>query len=285
MTELLEQRRRINLHLSGDITITSTHRRNTENIRTISSVTRTGYGIKKSTRRNITASAFFLFVTKKHQIAFLTLTFPEKIKKGVRINPMLHRFIANMRKNYGMQGFLWTRENTKAGWPHFHLLCDMPYKPIQKINSAWCEAIGMQSKNAVRLPKNHKGIIEDIEKTSKYVTKYITKNENEKFSERCYSISHDIKAEPIRLSEFDFRVINIDHGKDLKYRYFDHCTTVKIWDFYKKSDYFIEFLGNYTENSKFWDESGVHSNSIESLENERTRVKTGSFQLDLNFDP
>lgn len=232
------------------------------------------------------ASAFFLFVTKKYKIAFLTLTYPEKPKKGERINPALHRFITNLRKNYGLNGFIWTRENTKKGVPHFHILCDMPYQPIQKINNAWCEAIGMFSKNAVRLPKDHRGIIEDIEKTTKYVTKYITKNEKERFSERCYGISQNAKTEPIRLSEFDFKYINIDHGKDLKYRYYDHCTTVKIWNFFKKSEYFIEFLGNYTENSKYCDGEGFNADAIESTKLDGpTAKKAAAVQLDLNFDP
>jgi|GEM_PF-5146501 len=248
-TEILDENRRINLYLSGDITITSTHRRSTQNFnvnRKFSSHARKGYRIKKSTRRTLMSSAFLLFVKKQHKIVFLTLTFPERIPKKAKINPLLNSFITNMKKTYGLKNFLWTREDQKSGRPHFHMLADMPYKSIQAINSAWCSAIGMYSSNAVRLPKD-KSIVQDLEKTCRYVTKYITKDEEKYYSERCYSVSHDIISEPIRISEFDLEYINIDFGKDLKYRYYDHCTTIKIWDFFKKSDYFIEFLGNYSE--------------------------------------
>ena len=238
------------LYLSGDVTITSSHPRKGQNFninRSFNSVARKGYHIRKSTRRNLMSSAFFLFVKKQHGIIFLTLTFPERIPKKTKVNCMLHKFLMNMHKTYGMKDFLWTREDQKSGRPHFHLLADMPYQPIQKINDAWCQAIGMKSKNAVRLPPKHKGIVKDIDQTCRYITKYITKNEKEYYSERCYSISKNIRIEPIRLSEFDLEYINIDMGKDLKYRYYTHCTIIKIWDFFKKADYFIEFLGNYSE--------------------------------------
>ena len=286
--ELLEKKRRINYHLSGDFTITSAHGRRGQNPKDnskFSSHARKGYRIKRSTRRNLLSSAFFLFVKKQHQIIFLTLTFPDRIPKGEKINPMLNRFITNMKKTYGLKRFLWTREDTKRGRPHFHILADMPYKSIQKINNAWCHAIGMQSKNAVRLPKDHKAVLSDIEKTVKYVTKYITKDENNYFKERCYSISHDIKVKPIRLSEFDWEQICIDHQKDLKFRYYDHCITVKLWNYFKKTDYFIEFLGDYTENVTFDSESELHAIAINSSKSDRRAFKCPSFQLDLGFSP
>jgi hypothetical protein len=229
------------------------------------------------------SSAFLLFVKKQHEIAFFTLTFPERLPRKTKINPMLNRFITNLKKNYGLKNFLWTREDTKKGRAHFHILADLPYQPIQKINSAWCAAIGSYAPNAVRLPKDHKGIVKDLAKTCRYVTKYISKNEKEYFPERCYSISYGIKSEPIRLSEFDLKYIDIDFGKDLKYRYYEHCTTIKIWDFFEKSDYFIEFLGNYSENAENCDERGTQSKKIESPEIGRLfglSALTGQFSLD-----
>lgn len=283
-TELLDEHRKINLYLSGDITITSSHRRRTPNysVESFSSHLRTGYRIKKSTRRNLMSSAFLLFVKKKHQILFLTLTFPKRIPKKDKINPMLNRFITNMKKTYDMGNFLWTRENTKKGYPHFHLLCDIPFQPIKKINDAWCSAVGSYSPNAVRLPKD-KSIVEDLERTCRYVTKYISKNEKEYFSERCYSISQNIQSEPIRLSEFDLEYINIDMGKDLVYSKWEHCTTIKIWDFFKKSDYFIEFLGNYTEVDEHLHEGGHQSKKTESPKIDRDiglSALNGQFLLD-----
>ena len=252
-----DDKRKFNLYLSGDITITSNHRRQGQNYNDnlkFRSHERKGFVIKKSTRRNLTSSAFLLFIKKIHRIIFLTLTFPEPIKPDVKINPMLNRFITNMKKNYGMESFLWTREDTKKGRPHFHILADMPYQPIQKINNAWCKSIDMYSGCAVRLPENSKAIINDIDVVCRYITKYITKRKDgtkkpqkEYFSERCYSISQDIMSEAIRLQWFDVRGMEDDIGKDLKYRYHQYATCIKIWDFFKKSDYFVEILGNYTE--------------------------------------
>jgi len=269
--ELLEKKRRINLYLSGDLTITSSHRRfenNNVKCSNFGSHTRKGYSIKKSTRRNLISSAFLLFVKKEHEIAFLTLTFPYKVRKGERVNPYLNIFLTNLKKNYGAKNFLWTREDQKNGRPHFHLLIDMPYQPIKKINSAWCSAINSYSSNAVRLPK-HKGVVTNIERTCKYVTKYITKNQNDYYPERCYAISRPIKAEPIRLSEFDYRVLENDQNKNMKFRFYEHCTVVKIWDFFKNSDYFIEFLANPTESVQFSPCQEAAINSFECGKNQK----------------
>lgn len=261
-------RYKINLYLNGEITICSNHRRNTENIVRNSSTQRTGYSIKKSTRRNLVSSAFFLFLKKQHNIVFLTLTFPYKVKKGEKINPALNRFLTNLRKNYGLKNYIWTREDTKKGNPHFHILADIPFVPITKINNAWSKAINNYSPNCVRLPDKSKSIVSDIERTCKYVSKYITKDQKYKFPERCYSISSEIKVKPIRLSYADFRTIDYDHKKDMKYRVFDHCTTVQIWDFFKKSDYFISFLADYTETTEIREKGRESVNPIESYERE-----------------
>jgi len=284
-SELIAQNRKINLYLSGDITICSSHRRHRETPKENSSFgshARKGYRIIKSTRRKLVSSAFLLFVRKQHEIAFLTLTFPYKVREGVKINPMLNRFITNLKKNYGLKGFLWTREDQKNGRPHYHMLCDIPYQSIKKINSAWCSAIGEFSPNAVRLPKKGKAIVKDIDRTSRYVTKYITKDQNKYYSERCYSIAAGFKAEPIRLSEFDLRQLEFDMGKNLKFRFYEHCTTIKIWDFFSNSDYFIEFLGNYTEISETLQQTSEKVKAIESFEFGRNQKETG--QIPLNLD-
>ena len=36
----------------------------------------------------------------------------------------ISRFFENMKKNYGLSNYLWVREYTKAGYPHFHCVTD-----------------------------------------------------------------------------------------------------------------------------------------------------------------
>jgi hypothetical protein len=216
---------------------------------------------------------------KQHKIVFLTLTIPYKQKKGEKLNPKLNIFLTNLRKNYGLKNYIWTRENQKNGRLHYHILADLPYAPIQKINTAWCEAINHYSSNAVRLPADHRAIVNDLERTVKYVSKYITKDQNEKFPERCYAISQDIKLKPIRLSYFDFRTIHEDHKKDMRYKVYEHCTTVKIWDFFSKSDYFVSFLGNLAENSESLTNQGETVKLIESMDRGEAKHPPAQFSL------
>ena len=86
----------------------------------------------------------------------------------------------------------------------------------------------------------------------------------------------------MRLSEFDLKYLEIDMGKNLKFRFYEHCTTIKIWDFFRNSEYFIDFLGNYAENSETLHQTSEKARAIESLEFDRLPNSTG--QIPLNFD-
>jgi hypothetical protein len=68
----------------------------------------------------------------------------------------------------------------------------------------------------------------------------------------------------------------------MKYHVFDHCTTVHIWDFFKKSDYFISFLGDLTEIDETSHSGRESVKPIESM-NPGNQEGTRGFQMAL-FD-
>lgn len=120
-------------------------------------------------------------------------------------------FIENMRTNYGMGDYVWVREHTKRGFPHFHFIahwnnpqwffacskcggkmrgkeCTECYNNMSRVNRIslyWSRLFDCDSLNSVRL-----GSYQNKKRTSfyvvssrqcRYLTKYIGKNIGESF--------------------------------------------------------------------------------------------------------
>lgn len=228
------------LYLSGEIITTS--KRSYRRVKPkASSKHRKGYHLSKSTQRKIISSAFMLYLLKQNNVIFPTLTLrggdysPEK-----RYNPCINSFLSNLRKNYGLRNYIWVRENTKKGVPHWHFLMDIPYNDIRTINTAWCRAAGFDSKNAVRLPPNHSSVVRDIKGVCLYITKYMHKSKSVYYNERCYSISNAILAQRIELNYGDYKeIIETQTGKTLK---FDYCQIDYIKNFFENYRDFIDYI-------------------------------------------
>jgi hypothetical protein len=73
--------------------------------------------------------------------------FVEIPKEGVAISKLVN----NMRKNYGMGEYVWVREFTKKGMPHFHFVADIDkFNPVQ-LSLLWSSYFGKEAKNSIRL--------------------------------------------------------------------------------------------------------------------------------------
>jgi hypothetical protein len=112
----------------------------------------------------------------------------------------ISRFIDNMRTNYGMGDYVWVREMTKAGYPHFHFVAHWhPYKYfldkteidvlgrevakvpiITNLSRYWSRQFGSDSPNSIRLgsylKKKRVGFYLTNEKHAWYLTKYLGKS-------------------------------------------------------------------------------------------------------------
>lgn len=106
-------------------------------------------------------------------------------------------FTDNMRKNYGMGDYVWVREHTKRGYPHFHFVahwhpskwffdlrqdapgCE-PYTNIEMISRYWSSLFDSDSKNSVRLGtykgKKRTGFYLTDARHAWYLTKYLGKS-------------------------------------------------------------------------------------------------------------
>lgn len=71
----------------------------------------------------------------------------EAAKEGSYIK----RLTANLRNGYGMKEYVWVRELTKKGFPHFHFVADIPKFDAVQLSTYWSGLFGVQAKNSIRL--------------------------------------------------------------------------------------------------------------------------------------
>lgn len=119
----------------------------------------------------------------------------------------ISRFIDNMKTNYNMENYVWVRELTKRGYPHFHFIahwnkpqwffdcsacgammkdkecteCYCTTSRINKLSLYWSSLFGENSVNSIRLGSYHpktkkRSYYVTHRKQCSYLGKYIGKN-------------------------------------------------------------------------------------------------------------
>lgn len=64
---------------------------------------------------------------------------------------LISKLTANLRNGYGVRHYLWVREFTQAGHPHFHFLVDTPFLDAVKLSRSWSSYFGSDAINSIRL--------------------------------------------------------------------------------------------------------------------------------------
>lgn len=124
----------------------------------------------------------------------------------------ISRFVDNMKRNYNMRNYVWVRELTKVGYPHFHFIahwnnpqwffdcsdcglrmvdgectgCYCKLSRVNKLSLYWSGLFGSDSLNSIRLASYHpktkrRTYYVTHSKQCHYLTKYIGKNIGEEF--------------------------------------------------------------------------------------------------------
>lgn len=99
----------------------------------------------------------------------------------------------NLRNGHGMRNYVWVREMTKKGYPHFHFVADIPQIDPVKLSLYWSGLFGEDAKNSIRFgtapgANGKRKFWIDSPRMSWYLTKYIGKaiGESEKSSRRKF---------------------------------------------------------------------------------------------------
>jgi hypothetical protein len=103
--------------------------------------------------------------------------FCDLAKEGKFISDFVH----NLRNGYGCEHYVWVREYTKKGFPHFHFVADVDEFDPVKMSLAWSSYFGSEAKNSIRLgtaPDKKTGRRKfwiENRRMAWYMTKYIGK--------------------------------------------------------------------------------------------------------------
>jgi len=64
---------------------------------------------------------------------------------------LISKLTANLKNGYYCKNFVWVREFTGNGFPHFHFVADMPDFDALKLSSYWSGLFGSDANNSIRL--------------------------------------------------------------------------------------------------------------------------------------
>ncbi len=94
---------------------------------------------------------------------------------------LVSRLVHNLRNGYGCKNYLWVREFTSQGFPHFHFIADIDQFDPVSLSLYWSGLFGSDAKNSIRLGtaprKNGKrDFWVKSERQAWYLTKYLGKS-------------------------------------------------------------------------------------------------------------
>jgi len=96
--------------------------------------------------------------------------------------PLIQKFTHNLRNGYGLKDYVWVREHTKMGYPHFHFVASIPFiKDVRGLSLYWSGLFDSDSTSSVRLgskprPGCKRLFYIQSQKHAYYLSKYIGKD-------------------------------------------------------------------------------------------------------------
>ena len=134
---------------------------------------------------------------------------------------LIKSFTHNLRNGYGCENYVWVREFTGAGFPHFHFIADMPNFDAVKLSLYWSALFDTEARNSIRLgskPDKHGRRVFYLQNKrhawylTKYISKAIGKEEHGalegKRSFRTFAVSRELAASSTPI-EFKSEMVRI----------------------------------------------------------------------------
>lgn len=103
--------------------------------------------------------------------------FLDHAKEGKFISQLVH----NLKNGYGMSNYVWVRELTENGYPHFHFVADIDRFDAVQASVYWSSLFGSHAKNSIRVGtkpdrNNRRRFWIENARMCWYLTKYIGKS-------------------------------------------------------------------------------------------------------------
>lgn len=171
------------------------------------------FRITKNAYRKIAGAAKEMYLKRNNKITFWTITSPEIVEHKI-FNNIISDFLENLRKNYGLKGYVGVAEYQERGAIHYHFLFDCPFINIGDLGSYLIRCGNRYNvrfeNNSIRLPPNG-AVVQSQESIVNYICKYMSKADvlGTEYKARCYFISRNLIRKDILLTEREyFELIN-----------------------------------------------------------------------------
>jgi hypothetical protein len=129
-------------------------------------------------KRKIADACEFMRLNATHKPIIFVATSPG-FTNHANEKQIISKLTHNLRNGYDCRNYVWVREFTKAGFPHFHFVADMPDFDCVSLSLYWSRLFGVDAPNSIRLgtrPKNGKRqFYLKGKRMSWYLTKYLGK--------------------------------------------------------------------------------------------------------------
>ena len=125
---------------------------------------------------------------KSKKCSMITLSYPKNYPDDHTAKKHLDNFIKRINRFSFDFMYLWVAEKQKRGAIHFHIITPN-YIPMDRINSGWAEIVRKWYQKNGYIFSHVLPNVKAVDNVSRYVTKYITKDENNKIEGNRYSIS------------------------------------------------------------------------------------------------
>lgn len=153
---------------------------------------------------------------------------------------LIQKFTHNLRNGYGCSNYVWVREFTQMGFPHFHFVADMPRFDVKSLSLYWSGLFNSDAVNSIRLgtaPRNGKRVYYLTQRRmSWYLTKYLGKaigkpeaGANKTARIRTFAVSQQL-AKLSAPKEFKGKMVRVKvDGEVIKYDYSIYAMRKNDW--------------------------------------------------------
>jgi len=172
------------------------------------------YKMKTQTAKKFGFNYRCVFITITAKSQGDTKDFQKRMWKAWRM------FYEHFRKKYKF-AYVLTKEKHKSGYVHYHIIADLPYISVEKLNNIWIQCLkknGLEGgKNALDLKilKEYLGKKNSYRAVIKYVSKYVSKSfESEQDIEGMRAVWSKGLSKKIKIGRENIDIV-IDNAKKI----------------------------------------------------------------------
>jgi len=174
-------------------------------------------------KRKIADACEFMRLKPQHEPIIFVATSPG-FTDMANEKKLIQKLTHNLRNGYACKNYVWVREATQMGFPHFHFIADMPRFDVVALSLYWSRLFGVNAPNSIRLGtapgRNGKRIFTlKAKRMSWYLTKYLGKSigsaekgANKTARVRTFAVSQELAklSQPV---EFKSKMIRQETGR------------------------------------------------------------------------